>query len=415
MKKTLSVILAVLTVFMCMVPSFAAETTAGGESDVTAYNVSFKAPSALFEGGYMYVKTVNGEIQYVEDEDGLYCFFDNRYMLPSNVLPDYQDQIPPQRYSPVEYKGTVEINEGETVSFKIVTSEKYNVYTASVFINGKVASLNAQDEYTVYVDRDIDISVAEYDENGNPALLLNHFNVKLVSGEGYKLKTLKGENYQVVYYGGDFYFRVKISKGYVASGIKVSVQRGASMFGDFLEEEDTDMLVGIMGGTETLQSYGVDDEGCRLYKIENITTDCRVTVSGVSEESSAGTMSFLKRILKLILDFLGIKIDFLNDMVAVYEVSINNVNDAATYEVISSATEEVSPKLLNVTSGDGIVLVVTKKDINDNVNVSWTNGNELGTYKTEWIIDYNTFTGEVSYSAIYNIDNITADTKIIIS
>ncbi len=414
MKKTISVILAVLTVFMCMAPAFAAETEGGEESAVT-YNVSFTAPSALFEGEYMYVQTVNGEVQYVEDPDGIYIFFDNRYMLPSNVLPSYQDQIPPERYSPIEYKGTVEVKEGETLSFKIVTSEKYNVYTAAVFINGQSAALNAQDEYTVYVDRDIVVNVAEYDEHGNPALLLNHYNVKLTSGDGYKVKTLKGENYQVVYYGGEFCFRVQTLKGYSSAGVKVSVQRGTAVLGGFLDEEDSDMLVGIMGGTETLQSYGVDEDGCRLYKIENITTDCRVIVSGVQEESSVGTMAFLKRILRLILDFLGIKIDFLDSLTAVHTVTISNSNAAATYQVVSSATDEVSPSMINVTSGDGITLVVTKKNIDDPVKVSWTNGNELGTYQTQWIIDYDTFTGEVSYSAVYNIDNIAADTQIIIS
>ncbi len=420
MKKALSIFLAVLMVLMCMVPAFAAEGDTqddpAAEEGTQKYLVTFTAPSFAFEGGYVYAVSVDGEIQYEEDPDGAYCFFDDRYMFPSNVLPSYQDQIPPERYSPVEYQGSIEVNEGETVAFKIVTSEKYNVYTASVFINGEPAQLNAQDEYTVYVDRDLVINVGEYDENGNEALLKNHFNVKLTSGDGYKVKTLKNHNYNVVYYGGEFYFRVQVSDGYSASGIKVSVQRGASVLGGFLDEEDTDMLVGIMGGTEALQSYGVDEDGCRLYKIENITTDCRVIVSGVQEESNVGIMAFLKRILRLILSFLGIELDILDSLVAYYTVSIDaSAADGVTYDVIRSSTDELTPSEFNITSGEGITIVVTKKDPTQDVQVIWTPGNEMGTYETNWMLDYDTVTGEVSYVAVFNIDNITADTRIIIS
>lgn len=418
MKKTLSVFLSALMILFTMVPVFAAngDETAAEPYSGTTYNVSFVAPSSEFAGGYRYVKSVDGEIQYVEDPNGEYCFYDNRYMLPSNVLPNYRDEIPPERYSPVECENGA-VAEGETVAFKILTSEKYNVYTAAVFINGERAVLNAQDEYTVYVDRDITVRVAEYDDNGQPALLRNHYNVKLTSGDGYKLKTLKNENYEVTYYGDSFRFRIDISDGYSAAGIKVSVQRGQAVLGGFLDEEDSDMLVGIMGGTETLTSYGVDEDGCRLYEIQNITTDCRVIVSGVQEEANVGIFAMLKRILRLILDFLGIKIDALDSITAVYEVSIDaSEADGVTYEVIRSSEDEISPSNFMVTNGEGITLVVTKKDPDQNVNVAWIPGNELGTaYQTNWILDYNTITGEVTYSAIYNIDNISENIQIIIS
>lgn len=416
MKKTISVLLAVLMLAFTFVPAFAAEgeATENEESSVK-YNVTFQAPSFEFEGGYLYAQSVNGEIQYEEDPDGEYIFFDNRYMLPSNVMPGYQDQIPPERYSPVEYNGTIEVEAGKTVAFKIVTSEKYNVHTAAVFINGKPAQLNAQDDYTVFVDRDLIINVAEYDENGKESLLRNHFNVKLTSGDGYRVKTLKGENYEVTYYGDSFDFRVHISDGYSASGIKVNIQRGNNDLSEFIGEE-FDSVANMMGQNEEVKSYGVDEDGCRLYRIENITTDCKIIVSGVQEESSVGVMAFLKRILRLILNLFGIQLDILDSITAYYNVDIDaSQADGVTYQVIRSTEDELTPSSFTVTSGEGVTIVVTKKDPEQNVNVMWTPGNELGTYQTNWVIDYNTVTGEASYVAVYNIDNITADTKVVIS
>lgn len=412
MKKTLSVFLAALMMLFCLVPGFAAE---GEEETGTTHIVTFVPPDTQYvdEDAYIFVKTINGEIQYQPDPEGDYVFFDNRYMLPSNII--HEEDVPDERFSPVEWDMNNEIAEGETIAFKVLTSEKYNVFTAAVFINGAPASVNAQDEYAVYVDADLTIDVAEIDENGQEALLKNHFNVKMTSGDGYKVMTRKGDNYQVVYYGGEFYFRVKILSGYTASGIKVSVSRGTNIFGGFLEEEDTDMLLGIMGGTEELTSYGIDEDGCRLYKIENITTDCKIIVSGVQEESSAGIMAFFKRIIKLLLDIFGIKLDILDSLVATYTVNIDSAEaDGVTYEVIRSSDDEVTPDEFMVSAGDGITIVVRKQDFDQDVTVMWTPGNDLGTYETNWVVDYNTITGEVSYVAVYNIDNISADTQIVI-
>ncbi len=424
MKKALSIFLAVFMTFACVLPAFAAEGDATapetGEESTEKFNIYFWAPSFEFKDGYVFAVCVDGEIQYEPDPDGEYVFFDGRYMLPSNIV--HEEDIPDERFSPVTYEGNVEVAAGETISFRVVTSEKYNVHTAVVYAKDIVSSekmpvpKNANDEYAIYVDRDLDIFVAEYDDDGKESLLKNHFNVKLTSGDGYRVKTLKGENYQVVYYGGEFRFRVKVDSGYSAAGIKVSVQRGKAILGGFLDEEDGDMLIGIMGGTEPLTSYGVDEEGCRLYKIENITTDCRVIVSGLQEESQVGIMSFLKRILRLILDFLGIKLDILDSITAYYTVNIDaSQADGVTYQVLRSSSDELSPTQFNITSGEGITLVVTKKDEMQDVKVSWLPGNELGTYQTEWLVDYNTMTGEVTYVAIYNIDNITSDLSIIIS
>ncbi len=413
MKKTISVILSVLFVFMTLVPAFAAEgDTAGAETQ--KFNVTFTAPSQEFEGGYMFVKTVDGEIQYVPDAEGEYVFFEGRYMLPSNII-DPAD-VPEERFSIVQWDDFNEIPAGETVAFKVVTSEKYNVLTAVVFINGTPTQQNALDEYTVYVDRDINISVGEYDENGQPSLLRNHFNVKLTSGDEYKVLTLKNEYYHVTYYGDSFRFRVKVKSGYSAAGMKVMVQRGKGILNGLLDDEDLDSITGLIGGAEVLSSYGVDEDGCRLYQIDNITTDCKIIVSGIQEEGSAGILAMFKRILRLILDFLGIKIDFIEDITAYYNVKVDGAQapDGVTYQVIRSTTTDPAPSEFTVGGGDGISIIVTKNSIDQDVRVMWTPGNETGTYQTEWIPSYDHMTGKTSYSAIYNVDNISADTVVTI-
>ncbi len=419
MKKAISIFLSILCVFMTLIPAFAAEGDEAG-SDVSEekkyYSVHFTPPSAEYEGAYFFVKTINGVIQFEEDPNGEYCYFEGRYMLPSNVRPDYQHEIPPERYSPAQWDEVTAVAEGETISFRVVTSEKYNVLTAAVFVNESPATLNAQDEYAIHVDTDLTIRVIEKDSNGQESLLRNHYNVKLTSGDGYKVLTLKDEYYHVSYYGDSFRFRIRVLDGYSAAGIKVSVQRGPGMFDGVLDEEDTDMIVGILGGTETLTSYGVDEDGCRLYEIENITSDCRIIVSGLQEESSVGIMAMFKRILRLILDFLGIKIDFIDSLTAYYTVKVDGAQapDGVTYQVIRSASDDLTPSEFNVTGGDGITIIVTKKSAEQDVNVTWTPGNELGGYKTDWKPSYNSITGEITYSAVYNIDNISADTTVVI-
>lgn len=410
MKKVISVFLSILCVFMTLAPAFAAE----GEANAQKFNVTFTAPSKDFEGGYMFAKTVDGEIQYVPDENGDYVFFNGRYMLPSNIID--QTQVPEERFSIVQWDDFNEIEEGETVAFKVITSEKYNVLTAAVFINGSPATQNANDEYTVYVDRDINISVGEYDENGQPALLRNHFNVKLTSGDEYKVLTLKNEYYHVTYYGDSFRFRVKVKSGYSAAGMKVMVQRGPGILNGLLDDEDLDSITGLIGGAEVLSSYGVDEDGCRLYQIDNVMTDCRVIVSGIQEEGNVGLLAMFKRILRLILDFLGIKLDFIEDITAYYNVKVDGAQapDGVTYQVIRSTTTDPAPSEFTVGSGDGISIIVTKSSAAQDVKVIWTPGNETGTYQTEWIPSYDHMTGKTTYSAIYNVDNISADTVVTI-
>ncbi len=424
MKKAISIFLSILCVFMTLVPAFAAEgDTEGtegneGTEEVIYHNVTFTPPTpgGEYDNAYIYVKSINGVPQFVPDENGLYCIYKNMYIRYDELISEYQEEVTEERFSPVLWEGTVKVADGDTISFKVVTSKKYNASTAVVRVNEVPVSRNAQDEYAIAVNGDINIRVVE--KAGSEEILLrNHYNVKLTSGDGYKVLTLKDEYYHVSYYGDYFDFRVKVLSGYSAAGIKVSVQRGPGILSGLLDEEDMDSITGLIGGAETLTSYGVDADGCRLYRIENITDDCRIIVSGVQEESSVGIMAIFKRIIRLILDFLGIKLDFVDSLTAYHTVTIDGAQapDGVTYKVIRSTSDDVTPSEFNVTGGDGISLVVTKKSLNQTVNVFWTPGNEVGVYQTEWKPAYNNITGETTYSAVFNIDNISADTTVVIS
>ncbi len=421
MKKTLSILLAVLISLMSLVPAFATEAEVEGSEETTEpavlHTITFYGPSTEFQGGYKFVKTLNGEIEFREDPAGEYCIYEEEFYIYDNLIPAYQEKASAERYTPVEWDPVTEVAEGETVSFKVMTSEKYNVLTAIVLVNGEAAKLNAYDEYTVYVDRDISVSLMERNANGDEVLSRNYYNVKLTNGDGYKTMTLKNDNYRVVYYGDYFEFRVKILSGYSAAGIKVSVQRGPGVLDGLLEEEDSDLIAGLIGDNEVLTSYGVDEDGCRLYRIENITSDCKIIVDGLQEEGNVGIMAMLKRIIRLILDFLGIKLDILESFTAYYNIKLDasELADGVTYEIVRSTNEDYIPSEFTVTGGDGISIIIRKDSPDTEVNVMWNPGNELGNYQTEWLAKLDTLTGQVYYYAVYNIDNITADTTIVLS
>ena len=88
--------------------------------------------------------------------------------------------------------------------------------------------------------------------------------------------------------------------------------------------------------------------------------------------------------------------------------------DGVTYQIIRSTTDEVTPSEFSVSGGDGITIIVTKQSLDTDVKVMWNPGNETGTYQTEWMPSYDHITGKTSYSAVYNVDNISADTVVTI-
>ena len=69
--------------------------------------------------------------------------------------------------------------------------------------------------------------------------------------------------------------------------------------------------------------------------------------------------------------------------------------------MLRSTSDELTPDEFNVTAGDGVTVIVRKKDLNQDVSVMWTPGNEFGTYETNWVVDYNTITGEALDSMSY--------------
>ena len=422
MKKILSVFLASLLVALLLTPAFAADGTV---------NVTFRAPSAEYEGGYMYYQSVNGEfVAFVEDpeggygyysEDGCYYYIDDLTTNSRKVFDEAAPGSPESvRYSPAPCEnGAVET--GSTVSFRVVTSEVYDISTVNVMCNGELLPQNANGEYAVTADRDLAFSVVERDENNQPILLRNHFTVKLASGEGYAAKPLKDTNNKVVYYGEDFEFRVKITKGYNGDNMKVRVIRGSNLLSEYIGEAD--MLSTVTGEAESLSSTGVDADGYRTYKIKNITSDCKVTISGVNKDSSSGILATLKRILRLLLNMLGINLGSLlgedNNPLAAYTVSLdpNITASGVTYKVspeftYNNNTGKWETELLN---GEGVTLVVTKSNPDQNVRVIWTPGNENGDYTVNWQAYYDLSTQKTTYSAIYYIDNITANTAITIT
>lgn len=449
MKKTLSIILAALMIALTMLPAFASGT----------FTVEFVQPSVTLETvdgvqPYYFVKTEGGNAAYGQVTNGSYVFFNRRFMPITNV-------IEPEKYNFTEFYGpkifagavpadesavqegpnfclgsTVSMEEGEILSFVVMTNKVYNAATASVLVNGAPITPESNGEYRVVVDRNLQISVKE-DNDGNPVLLRNMFAVTMPSDEGYRVKTLEGQNYSLVPYGGSFSFRVKITNGYTDSGMSVKVTRGANGLDDLIGEDisgvigmlPSNELTGEIGiSVETLSSTGVDSNGYRTYTINNITDNCKINVSGVRKESSNNFLSILKRILKLILDFFGIKNDLFASITNVYEVNVSAPDsDRVTYSITSGFSgDDIAPSAFEVASGDSVTIQVatTYADCDSHVNVSWTykdgEGNSVSTvngsdYNSKWTVKRNDNTGKIYYSRLFVIDNITNNVTINIS
>ena len=400
MKKILSITLSVLMCALLLVPAAAASHT-----------VTFVQPSAAYEGGYCFAKVEDGAVKYVEDPNGIFVYYSNRYLTLDDIYEDYWDQVPPERYSPDEYAGDLSFDDGETLTFAVVTSPEYNQSTVTVIVNHVVLEPGADGLYRVIVDRNLNISVLETDENGMTGLQKTLFNVKLVSGEGYALKPLKGESYKATPYGGDFNFRIKIKSGYTAASMKVGVIRDASI-GDFAAEFDT--LNNIINPDSLLTSTGIDEDGCRLYTLHNVTSECRVVVTGVREEKTSNVLTIFLRILRKILDFLGVKIQFVDDITNEYSVTVNNAASNVEYSFIAGGEAQLDGSYL-VMAGSGATLQVIKHVEDQEVSVSWAPGNESGTYTTNWVGKRDPKTGHTVFIATYNIDNIKSDITVSIN
>jgi len=448
-KKTLSIVLAAILVLMTAAPAFAA----GG-----SYTVQFASPSATLESvgtvkPYAFVQTENGEVKLQEvkaetkalidadRENGyknfseyyVYVELENRYTTISRVI-DPGQYVLEHVYEAVECEnGSYE--EGTVLSFIVKTNRIYNSATVSVLVNGEKIYPNAKNEYSVIVDRDLEITVNETDANGNPVLMRNTFSVKMPSDTGYKVKTLAGENYALVPYGGSFSFRVKISKGYTDSGMTVKAVHGSSTLEGFIGDDMSGVIALIPADqlpddsikVETLSSTGVDADGYRTYTITNITKDVTINVSGVREEKNADILAMFKRILKLILDLLGIKSDIFGSITNTYEVNISCPDSTkVTYAVTSgSHSDEIKPKAFEVASGDSITVEVSTlyADCDEHVTVQWilrgADGKDTtvsgSSYGSSWVAKRNATNGRIYYTRVFVIDNITANVDVVIT
>ena len=430
MKKTLSIVLSLLLVACTMLPAFAAGGT---------FNVTFQGPSVNLETdpsgapAFSYYKTINGEFaEFVEDPDGgygyysvdgFYYYIDDLTTKSREVFDNAEPGSPESvRYSPAPCEnGTVAA--GETISFIVVTNEIYDQDTVRVLCNGDPVTLNSYGEYSVVANRDLAFSVQEKDDNNVDVLARNRYTVTLASGDGFAAKPLKYENNRLVEYGGDFSFRVKITKGFNGDNMKVKVIRGTNFLAEFLGE-DADTLSSVMGEAETLSSTGVDEDGFRTYKIRNITSDCKVLISGVNEASSSNVLAMLKRILRLLLGLLGINLDGLlgedNNPLAAYTVTLDATgvdSGLATYTTNPKFTynNETGNYEAEVLSGECITIVTNKKKESTNVSVTWTPREGTEPYNASWQSYYNLETQKTTWSAVWYVDGITADTTITIT
>ena len=213
-----------------------------------------------------------------------------------------------------------------------------------------------------------------------------------------------------------------LTKGFNGDNMQVKVVRGDNFLSEYLGE-DADMLSSVMGDAETLASTGVDADGYRIYKIRNVTTNCKVLISGVNKDSSSGILAMFKRILRLLLGLLGINLDSLlgeNNPLAAYTVTLDNrvaadgitvdTNPAFTYNAESGNYEA------EVLSGECITIVVSSTTENPNVRVTWTpRDDNAGDYTVNWQSYYDFNTKKTTWKAVWYVDGISADTAITIT
>lgn len=444
MKKAMCVLLSLLLFAAVSAPAMASEPVAAaseptilpyaapivGLDDLSdgTFTVTFIQPSAEYEEGYAFTVSENGnyrfvlETEHLDDSQWLYnnCYLydeqNDRYVLANTVF-DYYFPNNPVYYTPEKLPETMVLPENTILPFKVATSPKYNLATAIVRANGENLSLNSQKEYTLLVDRDITVRLLERNEYGEEVLLRNYFFVYLPKGEEgeYRCRTLDNTNYKVVFYGDSFDFRLLVDKNSVVSGLTVSVQRGASGLSDELGFDPASYLAQIgIGNLEVLTSYGTDASGARLYRIENIKTNITINVAGVKTQDSSDLMDMLMRILRLICNFFGINLPFLQDRNITHQVMIHNDSGAVNVAYLQgSSVSDLGSTVVSVGNKDNFSLIVYKYSENQNVSVRWTPGNDLGgNYAAVWTPIYDANTDSTYYSAIFNIDNITADTDV---
>lgn len=426
MKKVLSVFLAALMAVLCFAPAFAA----GG-----SHTVNFSLPGAgIGAGAYSFVKCsgdgfyaefektivddpmTQGYVYYIEAEDrqgnpatepnGEYYLFDDI------LFDDDKAKFDDTRYMPVCYSAIETVEDGDQVIFRVITNEVYDVSSVVVEVNGEKLEPKPGGEYVVTVTGDITIAVRE------DVLLRNHYSIGLTSGDGYSVKTLKNENNRYVYYGDSFQFRVRVAKGYSATDMKVKAVPTGNELSELLGE-DADMFITLLDKSAPLVCLGQDEEGCYLYKLNSVTENMKIVVSGVKEESKSGILAMLKRILRLILHAFGVDTDtipFLSDIVgATYKVTIDNQLDPSIKCDISvSANTDTSGGVVTVMQNEGIMFTLSTKNPEHNVKVTVDRSdvNPADMVPLTWTAKFNRYTAETTWTATYFVSSISEDIAV---
>ncbi len=440
MKKLFCLFLCVLMVAFACVPAGAVEFTEtsmpapiNSENTAGEFTVTFRQPSEDYKEGYWFATSKDGEFNYIPEDDPIkladpewlynndyiYDEKNDRFLLAKDIFDNYFPEDPIY-YTIEKMPDAMTVAAGTIVTFKVKTSPKYNQTTVVVRANGVNVTPNVKGEYSVLVNQDIAISVVERNAANEEVLLRNHFFVYLPKGEDgeYRCRTLENTNYTVVYYGDSFDFRLVLGKDTVVNNLKITVTRGSNMLADELGFDPSAILGSLgLGEVETLTSYGTDASGARLYRVDNVTTDINLNVSGVKTKESSNTLNLILRILRMILNFLGISLPFLQDMNVTYNVTIQNDSNVLSYSVMEGASQdELLGNVYAVGKNDNLTLIVYKQNVTDNVVVTWTPGNEAGgNHSSEWIEAYDQNNDRSYLYAIYNIDNITEDTVVSIA
>ena len=129
-------------------------------------------------------------------------------------------------------------------------------------------------------------------------------------------------------------------------------------------------------------------------------------------------MSLIMRILRFLLNLLGISIPFLTDTGKTFDVTID-CSESLAYTVLQGATpDELDGNVYAVATGDSLSLIVYKYDAEQNVSVTREDKTENATVQTftsVWTSSYDTAKETAYYYAIFAIDNVNADTVITIS
>ncbi len=248
--------------------------------------------------------------------------------------------------------------------------------------------------------------------DAGPVLLRKHFAVPLPTGDGFRCVPDDDDgNYTTVEYGGSFRFRLVIKDGYSDQNATVTVAR-----------MNTGAEISTVG--ETLKSVGVDKDGNKIYSIDNVTTDCQISVGIMLTETTDNIFTWLKRIIRLILNLFGITFD--NEYTSTHTVTIVNSSASATYQAVSGTVKaKQNADKVDVLNGGQLVLKVIidqgmyRKDpvtgkYRSYVEVKWSPraGADEDYAEPQWYSVPDSAAGELY--AIYVIDSITEDTTVTI-